>query len=179
MRGTPIIAEKFRSSRWPTRLAASLLILTQIGISLAAFGGPQVVSDVAQKLVTLSDGQGQLALRLNYQAGCFLDRITVRGREVAGNDGVTTGIRMGGEWFTTAQWPVPKSTLAPIPGHGHWSPVWPGWPGGSRNLAVYHPPRSHRLANHPPVFRRGQPSRHGVPPVEFQPTVHLDRGSAR
>lgn len=52
--------------------------------------------DAEQKLVTLSDGQGQLALRLNYNGGCVLDQVIVRGREVAAESGVASGIRVGG-----------------------------------------------------------------------------------
>jgi hypothetical protein len=101
MRETTSIVPQARSSRWSARITAACLLLVPAGLSLAADDRPQIVSDVAQKLVTLSDGHGQLALRLNYQAGCVLDRITVRGREVTGSGGVTTGIRMGDEWFTT------------------------------------------------------------------------------
>jgi hypothetical protein len=57
--------------------------------------------DAERKLVTLADGQGQLALRLNYDGRCVLDQVMVRGREVAAESGVASGIRMDGQWFTT------------------------------------------------------------------------------
>jgi len=43
--------------------------------------------DVERKLVTLADGRGQLGLRLSYDGRCVLDRVTVRGREVAAESG--------------------------------------------------------------------------------------------
>ena len=35
--------------------------------------------DAARKIVTLSDAQGQLALRLNYAGRCVLDQVTHSG----------------------------------------------------------------------------------------------------
>ena len=69
----------------------------------AAMGAGEgtIYLDVERKLVTLSDGQGQLILRLNYDARCVLDQVIVRGREVAAESGVASGIRMDGQWFTT------------------------------------------------------------------------------
>ncbi len=57
--------------------------------------------DGERKLVTLTDGQGQLALRLNYDGRCVLDQVIVRGHEVVAESGVASGIRMDGQWFTT------------------------------------------------------------------------------
>ncbi len=57
--------------------------------------------DASQKVVTLADGQGNLALRLNYDRRCVLDQVTVRGRQVAAASGVGSGIRVNGQWFTT------------------------------------------------------------------------------
>ena len=67
---------------------------------LAAEHG-EIHLDAERKLATLADGQGQLALRLNYDHRCVLDKVIVRGREVAANSGVATGIRLDGQWFTT------------------------------------------------------------------------------
>lgn len=78
-------------------LAASLLACS---VYLAA-GQESIHQDPERKLITLSDGQGQLILRLNYDGRCILDKVIVRGREVAGDSGVCTGIRTGGQWFTT------------------------------------------------------------------------------
>ncbi|MGA2557886.1 MAG: hypothetical protein ABSG04_16575, partial [Verrucomicrobiota bacterium] len=57
--------------------------------------------DAERKWVTLADGQGQLTLRLNYDRRCVLDQVIVRGREVAAETGVASGIRVDGQWFTT------------------------------------------------------------------------------
>jgi hypothetical protein len=57
--------------------------------------------DTERKLVTLVDGRGQLALRLNYDGRCVLDQVIVGGREVAAEPGVASGIRMDGKWFDT------------------------------------------------------------------------------
>jgi hypothetical protein len=60
-----------------------------------------ITQDAAHKLVTLADGQGNLVLRLNYEHGCFLEQVTVRGREVLAPDsGVCSGLKVG-QWFTT------------------------------------------------------------------------------
>ncbi len=71
------------------------------GASLQAAGPGSIHMDARRKLVTLADGQGQLALRLNYDGRCVLDRVIVRGREVAAQSGVATGIRLDGQWLTT------------------------------------------------------------------------------
>jgi hypothetical protein len=39
-----------------------------------------VHQDAERKVVTLTDGQGNLALRLNYDGRCVLDQVIVRGR---------------------------------------------------------------------------------------------------
>ena len=83
-------------------LPVAILILLAPGILFAARGEPLIVQDVAHKVVTLSDGDGQLTLRLNYSAGCVLDQVIVRGREVVGGQGVNTGVRIGHEWFSSS-----------------------------------------------------------------------------
>ncbi|RYG67287.1 hypothetical protein EON80_13870, partial [bacterium] len=60
-----------------------------------------VQQNKTEKTVTLTDDKGQLSLRLNYSNGCVLDQITVRGRQVGGSTGTTSGVQVGGEWFTT------------------------------------------------------------------------------
>lgn len=69
--------------------------------SVLASGQGMIHLDAEQKLVTLSDGQGQLVLRLNYDGRCILDRVIVRGREVAAESGVASGVRVDGQWLTT------------------------------------------------------------------------------
>lgn len=54
-----------------------------------------------RKLVTMVDGRGQMALRLNYDGRCILDQVIVRGREVAAESGVAGGVRMNDQWYTT------------------------------------------------------------------------------
>jgi hypothetical protein len=71
------------------------------GASALAAGQGTIHLDAARKVVMLTDGQGQLALRLNYDARCILDQIIVRGHEVAAESGVASGIRVDGQWFTT------------------------------------------------------------------------------
>ena len=78
----------------------------------ALFANQGTISlDAERKLITLVDGQGQLALRLNYDDRCVLDQVIVRGREVAANSGVSSGICTDGHWFTT-QSNIPAPTIA-------------------------------------------------------------------
>lgn len=71
------------------------------GSSVRASGQGTIQLDAERKLVTLADGQGQLVLRLNYDGRCVLDRVIVRGRDLAAESGVASGIRLAGQWFTT------------------------------------------------------------------------------
>jgi hypothetical protein len=71
------------------------------GVSVLAAGKGTIHLDSERKLITIADGQGQLALRLNYNGRCVLDQIIVRGREVAAESGVVSGICQDGRWFTT------------------------------------------------------------------------------
>jgi len=90
---------RIQFGRWIVFLffAASLMG----GASVRAAGTGTIHPDAERKLVTLADGQGQLALRLNYDGRCVLDQVIVRGREVAAESGVASGICMDGQWFTT------------------------------------------------------------------------------
>ncbi|HXR08963.1 MAG TPA: hypothetical protein VN765_16610 [Candidatus Acidoferrum sp.] len=69
--------------------------------SVPASAEGTIHQDAERKWVTLADGQGQLTLRLNYDGRCVLDQVFVRGREVAAETGVASGIRVDGQWFTT------------------------------------------------------------------------------
>ena len=71
-----------------------LLAAWLVGGSALASGAIHL--DAERKLVTLADGQGQLALRLNYDGRCVLDQVLVRGREVAAESGVASGICLDG-----------------------------------------------------------------------------------
>ncbi len=78
-----------------------ICICISLGVSAPVFANPIIVNDPGQKLVTISDGDGQLMLRLNYNSGCVLDQINVRGKNVAANIGACTGVQMSNEWLTT------------------------------------------------------------------------------
>jgi hypothetical protein len=77
-----------------------------------AFGRESIYQDPDQKLITLSDGQGQLVLRINYNGRCVLDQVIVHGRDVAGDADVCTGIRTDGKWFTTENIATPNVAMA-------------------------------------------------------------------
>ena len=79
----------------------SLLVWLVGNSSVLASGKGMIHQDAKRKLVTLADGQGQLVLRLNYEDRCVLDQVIVRGREVAAESGVASGICLDGRWFTT------------------------------------------------------------------------------
>src|SRR5579859_7481951 len=85
-----------------------LAFILSDGLSTSVSGEQLVHQDAKQKTVTLSDGQGHLVLRLNYDNRCILDQVIVRGSEVAGDSGVCTGIRAGGQWFTTENIATPR-----------------------------------------------------------------------
>ncbi len=80
-------------------VARFAFILLAISGPVSARSG--VAPDPEQKLVTLSDGDGQLTLRLNYRAGYKLDQVKIRGRDVTADTGVGTGVRIGDDWFTS------------------------------------------------------------------------------
>jgi hypothetical protein len=95
-------------------LFLSVFLLAAPSASASGLGAIQI--DRPQKLVTLTDGQGDLVLRLNYNGRCILDQVIVRGHQVAADSGVCTGIRENGQWFTTRDLPTPavsarKSTM--------------------------------------------------------------------
>jgi hypothetical protein len=78
------------------------------GLSNSASGEQLIHQNPQQKLVTVSDAQGKLVLRLNYDRRCILDQVIVRGREVAGDSGACTGIRADGQWFTSKNIATPR-----------------------------------------------------------------------
>jgi hypothetical protein len=84
------------------RSVALLILAACVGRASVLAEGPGMIhQDAERKVVTLADGQGHLALRLNYDGRCVVDRVTVRGRDVAAKSGVASGIRVGGQWSTT------------------------------------------------------------------------------
>jgi len=98
----------------PCTPLAGLLMILFLAITLAggvpARAAGMIRTDAERKLVTLSDGQGKLALSLNYDGRCVLDQVTVRGRDVAAPDGVASGICLAGQWFTTRSG-IPSPTV--------------------------------------------------------------------
>src|SRR5450756_1545702 len=71
-----------------------LAVLLVGNAPVPAYGQGMIHLDAERKLVTLADGQGQLALRLNFNGRCVLDQVVVRGREVAAESGVASGLRV-------------------------------------------------------------------------------------
>jgi hypothetical protein len=90
--------ERIQFGRWVVWLLAFRVIGD---FSVRAFGSGTIDVNAQQRMVTMADGQGQLTLRLNYDGRCVLDEVSVRGREVAAAAGAASGIRIGGQWFTT------------------------------------------------------------------------------
>ena len=88
-----------------------VLVPSFLACSMIPALSQSIHQDKERKLVTLSDGQGQLVLRLNYDGRCILDQVSVRGREVAGDSGVSTGIRESGRWFNTENIATPSVTV--------------------------------------------------------------------
>jgi hypothetical protein len=92
--------------------AFALILLWQFwpGGSFVRAAGAAIEQDVQGKRVVLSDASRNLVLRLNYNGRCLLDQVSVGGREVIdGNTGVCSGIKIGGQWFTTrAGIPTPE-----------------------------------------------------------------------
>ncbi len=65
--------------------------------------GGKIVNDTKNKVVTLSDGNNQIQLRLNYSGKCLLDDVRIRGSQniVSPATGVCSAIKTAGQWFTT------------------------------------------------------------------------------
>ena len=63
---------------------------------------PTIVHDAKNRQIAISDGTGNLILRLRYEHQCTLDSVRVGGREVVREDtGVCSAVKVGGAWFTT------------------------------------------------------------------------------
>ena len=100
----------FKTLRRCLQICLAVFFLSGLMVYAAnpAPGQGSIHLDTERKLATLSDGQGRLVLRLNYDGRCVLDHVIVRGREVAGDAGVSTGIRADGQWLTTENIATPK-----------------------------------------------------------------------
>ena len=87
---------------------ARVILLVAISVpfvgSMASLAGGSegtIEVDTNHMQATLADGEGNLKLRLNYDQRCILDRVIVRGRQVAAESGVRSGVRIAGQWYTT------------------------------------------------------------------------------
>lgn len=61
-----------------------------------------ITVDRARKTATLTDGGHRLVLHLCLDGCCYVDGLTVLGRQVvAPETGVCTAVKLGGEWYTT------------------------------------------------------------------------------
>lgn len=89
------------SSNISNRNPILLVSLGAMTASLCPVALASVEQNKVAKTVSISDEKGQLSLRLNYSNGCVVDQIAVRGRQVSGAAGATSGIQVGGQWFTT------------------------------------------------------------------------------
>lgn len=76
-------------------------VILFLDASNPAYGKSLINQDTEHKVITLSDGNGDLTLRLQYGGGCFLDEVKVQGRDVVDAAGVYTGVRFGDEWLTS------------------------------------------------------------------------------
>lgn len=84
-----------------------MFVVLLSGVSLlagAAAASPGMISaDPSGRIITVSDNQSNLVLRLNLEQGCKLDSVVVRGRQVlAPGSGVSSGIKVSNQWFTSA-----------------------------------------------------------------------------
>ena len=53
------------------------------------------------KTVDMTDGSGKLAMRLNYSAGCLIDRLIINGKNTLSSSGIFSGIKPKTEIFTS------------------------------------------------------------------------------
>ncbi len=89
----------------PLLVPAAVIVVAALlsARSLEAATSGSIRQDADGKSVEMTDGTGQLALRLSYDGRCVLNRVTVRGRQVVAKTGVFSGFRQGEDWFTTKQ----------------------------------------------------------------------------
>ncbi|MCX6226500.1 MAG: hypothetical protein NTV01_17420, partial [Bacteroidia bacterium] len=97
------------------RISIGTIILLNVitaGTSVFSQTSP-VVHDKGKKTVTLTVGSGDLAIRINYSAGCVLDQIMVKGTTVTGNGNTAfSGIKSGDSLYSSKQClPLPIVTI--------------------------------------------------------------------
>lgn len=64
--------------------------------------GQLISHDKNNGIVTIQSGEGQLKFRLNYNEGCYLDRVEVRGKQVIDTKkGVSSSIRVNEKWYSS------------------------------------------------------------------------------
>lgn len=88
-----------KATAWYFRFISVLAAFA--GSFTACFGASQITHDAVHHIVTISDGGGELALRINCGKGCTLDQVKVRGRDVSTNTCTVTGICIGDDWLTS------------------------------------------------------------------------------
>ena len=156
----------------------AIAVLLAASTGLAA--GPSVVQDAEKKLVTLSDGPGDLVLRLNYDGRCLLDRVTVRGRQVvAPETGVCSAISVAGRWFTTRSGiPTPTVTVAGDTRHAERSCLWRRRRADQGDVDLHCPARPHSLADRPHLPLRRHAGRHVLSGLGFCRHEDVDGRSA-
>lgn len=79
------------------RCHGSLVLFAAVAVAL---GGQVKVSQDASHLTIADSGHG-IELRIGTDGRCIIDRLAVRGLDVLGKRGITSGIEVGGTWFTT------------------------------------------------------------------------------
>lgn len=61
-----------------------------------------IINDTTNKIVIISDGNGQLTLKLDYNSKCLMKEVWVKGRQVLSVYGASSAIRTtDGTWYTT------------------------------------------------------------------------------
>lgn len=55
----------------------------------------------AAKTITVSDGSGKLALRINYSAGCLIDELRVNGKNTLAPSGAFSSVKLNGKLLTS------------------------------------------------------------------------------
>ena len=112
----PIPLSKFRQIRRARQKALILMALPVCsGIMNGATGPPVplVVHDAQRKTVSLSDGSGNLQIRLRYDGPCALDRVSVCGRIVVSRPPgvVSTALVRGKAWSSAKTLRQPQVTV--------------------------------------------------------------------
>ena len=78
---------------------ASMLVNLALAILASHHMGRQ-----EPQIVTSLDTKGEIQFEIDSSHGCVLRNLSIRGRQVqATDDGIWSGIKVGGQWYTSAQ----------------------------------------------------------------------------